>query len=87
MALTAEALRSGADEAWASEVRSLAADQDALIVAHNYQVPAIQDVADFVGDSLELSKIAAETNTPRSCSAESTSWPRRPRSWLPKNVC
>ena len=62
MALTAEALRSGADEAWASEVRGLAADQDALIVAHNYQVPAIQDVADFVGDSLELSRIAAETD-------------------------
>jgi quinolinate synthase len=62
MALTAEALRSGADEAWVSEVRRLAAEQDAVIVAHNYQVPAIQDVADFVGDSLELSRIAAETD-------------------------
>jgi quinolinate synthase len=62
MALTAEALRSGADEAWVSEVRRLATEQDAVIVAHNYQVPAIQDVADFVGDSLELSRIAAETD-------------------------
>jgi quinolinate synthase len=62
MALTAEALRSGADEVWASEVRWLAAEQDAVVVAHNYQVPAVQDVADFVGDSLELSKIAAETD-------------------------
>jgi quinolinate synthase len=62
MALSAEAVRSGADEAWASEVRRLAAEQDAVIVAHNYQVPAIQDVADFVGDSLELSRIAAETD-------------------------
>jgi quinolinate synthase len=62
MPLTAEALKSGVDEVWASEVRRLAAEQDAVIVAHNYQVPAVQDVADFVGDSLELSKIAAETD-------------------------
>ncbi|MGH2736432.1 MAG: quinolinate synthase NadA, partial [Actinomycetota bacterium] len=60
MVLTSEALRS-VDQAWAEEVRSLAREQDALIVAHNYQVPAIQDIADFVGDSLELSRIAAQT--------------------------
>jgi quinolinate synthase len=63
MALSAEALRTGVDETWASEVRRLAAEQDAVIVAHNYQVPAIQDIADFVGDSLELSRIAAETDS------------------------
>ena len=60
MVLTEAALRSGVDESWADEVRSLARDQDAIILAHNYQVPAIQDVADFVGDSLELSRIAAD---------------------------
>ncbi len=60
--MSAEALRGGVDETWASEVRRLAAEQDAVIVAHNYQVPAIQDIADFVGDSLELSRIAAETD-------------------------
>ncbi|MGH3117430.1 MAG: quinolinate synthase NadA [Gaiellales bacterium] len=62
MVLTPEALRSGVDEDWAAEVKRLARDQDAVILAHNYQVPAIQDVADFVGDSLELSRIAAEVS-------------------------
>src|SRR5918992_492895 len=48
---------------WASEVRRLAREQDAVILAHNYQVPPIQDVADHVGDSLELSRIAAEVDS------------------------
>jgi len=61
-ALSSEALKEGADELWADEVRRLAREQDAVILAHNYQVPAIQDVADFVGDSLELSRIAAEVD-------------------------
>ncbi|MFN2526788.1 MAG: quinolinate synthase NadA [Actinomycetota bacterium] len=61
MVLTPEALRS-VDETWADEVRAEARRRDAVILAHNYQVPAIQDVADFVGDSLELSRIAARTD-------------------------
>ena len=60
--LTQEALASGVDERWAEEVRRLAAEQDAVILAHNYQVPAIQDVAHHVGDSLELSRIAADVD-------------------------
>ena len=49
-----------ADARWAAEVRRLARQRNATILAHNYQIPAIQDVADHVGDSLALSRIAAE---------------------------
>lgn len=45
-----------------SEVRALARERNAIILAHNYQVPWIQDVADHVGDSLALSRIAATSD-------------------------
>jgi quinolinate synthase len=47
---------------WQDDVRRLAAQRDAVVLAHNYQAPEIQDVADHVGDSLALSRIAAGTN-------------------------
>ena len=45
-----------------AEVRALAEERNAVILAHNYQVPEVQDVADFVGDSLGLSREAAATD-------------------------
>src|SRR5918992_1218472 len=44
------------------EVRALAAERGAVILAHNYQLPEVQDVAHFVGDSLGLSQQAAKTD-------------------------
>ena len=44
------------------EVRELKAERKAVIVAHNYQVGEIQDVADFTGDSLNLARWAAKTD-------------------------
>jgi quinolinate synthase len=45
-----------------SEIIKWKKKRRALIIAHNYQIPAIQDIADFVGDSLELSNKASETD-------------------------
>ena len=44
------------------EIRSLCAQKNAIIMAHYYQRPEIQDVADFVGDSLALAQLAAKTD-------------------------
>ncbi len=63
MAPTAPTSLSPAElEALSAQVRALAAERDAVILAHNYQVPEVQAVADYVGDSLGLSRQAAATS-------------------------
>jgi quinolinate synthase len=48
--------------ALSEQVRALAAERGAVILAHNYQLPEVQDVADHMGDSLGLSRQAAATD-------------------------
>ena len=45
----------------AAAIRELARERNAVVLAHNYERPEVQDVADFVGDSLGLSREAAKT--------------------------
>lgn len=42
-------------------IKALAREQNAVILSHNYTDPEVQDIADYTGDSLELSRIAAKT--------------------------
>src|SRR4051794_33210487 len=62
MSMPAPAAPDGGYAAWAREVRDLAERRNAVILAHNYQVPWIQDVADHLGDSLALSRAAAASD-------------------------
>ena len=47
------------------KVADLKKSKDAIILAHNYQIPEVQDVADYVGDSLGLARKAANTENKR----------------------
>lgn len=47
------------------QILALKEERDAVILAHNYQVPAVQDVADYIGDSLGLARQAAGTDSSR----------------------
>jgi quinolinate synthase len=49
-------------ESIAQEIRALLKERNAILLAHNYQRPEIQDIADLTGDSLELSIKAAKTD-------------------------
>ena len=44
------------------KIEKLKKDKDVVVLAHNYQIPEVQDIADFVGDSLGLARQAAKTN-------------------------
>ena len=54
--------KSMSKEKLTGEIMKLRDERQAIILAHNYQRGEVQDIADFVGDSLELSRKAAETN-------------------------
>lgn len=53
------------EQALKEKVRELASKRQAIILAHNYQLPEVQDIADFIGDSLELSRKAATAKKAR----------------------
>src|SRR5919107_3404027 len=55
-------LQTSYDPALHDEIRRLAETRNAVILAHNYERPEVQDVADYVGDSLGLSREAANTD-------------------------
>jgi len=57
----ADSMTSGRTKALIADINRLREQRGAVILAHNYQVPEIQDIADFVGDSLGLSQQAAKT--------------------------
>jgi len=50
------------DKELVSKIKELKKKRNAIILVHNYQLPEVQDIADFRGDSLELSRIAAKTD-------------------------
>ncbi len=60
--VTVTDLPDGTPAGWADEVLALATHRDAVILAHNYQLPEIQDIAHHVGDSLALSRVAAQVD-------------------------
>ena len=45
-----------------NRIRELLVEKNAILLAHNYQIPEVQDIADLFGDSLELSIKASETD-------------------------
>ena len=62
MATVTETADTMTRQEWAAEVHRLAEERDAVILAHNYQRPEIQDVAHHTGDSLALSRLAASVD-------------------------
>ena len=59
------------------KIEFLKKEKDVIILAHNYQIPEVQDVADFVGDSLGLARRLQKLITKQFSSVGFISW-RRP---------
>ena len=62
------------------EINRLRKERNAVLLAHNYQIPVIQDIADFTGDSLGLARQAAKTDADLIVFCGVTSWRRQPPS-------
>ena len=66
-----------------SEIERMKREKNAVVLAHYYQSGNLQDIADYVGDSLALAQWAAETVLPYWCFAVFILWARPPKLFVP----
>lgn len=66
-----------------SEIERIKREKNAVVLAHYYQSGDLQDIADYVGDSLALAQWAAKTDAPYWCFAVFILWARPPKLFVP----